>query len=374
MLQHKFLNKRKQLLFNLLTMTYQFLRKVIAMSNQLWDIWNINDTEFPKTGIPDEQLQFLLNYAVLAPSSHNTQPWLFKIKNEAIDLYADRTRILPVADPQGRELIISCGAALFNLRIALHHFGYKGKITTFPDPSNPDFLARIQLGCSIQQDAEEHLLFEAIQRRHSNREDYEDWDVPQSLLKWLQTDVEQEGAWLHIVKKDTARNAVAELVAQADHLLMANPNYRRELAAWIRPGNSTSHDGIPGYAQGVDEHFDFATPILALVLRSFDMGDSIAEHSRKLVEHSSVIAVLGTKGDTQAYWLAAGQALERLLLRGQAIGLSASFLNQPIQVPSLRLQLSQIINELGYPQILLRLGFGVEVKPTPRRPVDEVLF
>ncbi|NJM72869.1 MAG: nitroreductase [Scytonema sp. RU_4_4] len=344
------------------------------MSNKSWDIWNMRETKFPKTGTPNEQLQFLLNYAVLAPSSHNTQPWLFKIKDKAIDFYADRTRILPVADPQGRELIISCGTALFNLRIALHHFGYKGKITTFPDPSNPDFLARIQFGCPIQEDADEHLLFKAIQRRHTNRKDYEDWDVPQSLLKWLQTDAEQEGAWLYIVKQDTARNAVAELVTQGDHLLMADPNYRRELSAWIRPGNSTSHDGIPGYAQGIDEHFDFVTPILALVLRTFDMGDSIAERSRKLVEHSPVIAVLGTKGDTQADWLAAGQALERLLLRGQAVGLSASFLNQPIQVPSLRSQLSQILHEPGYPQILLRLGFGVEVKQTPRRAIDEVLF
>jgi hypothetical protein len=344
------------------------------MSKRTCNIWNINETEFPRTGAPREQLQFLLNYAVLAPSSHNTQPWLFKVGDETIELYADKTRILPIADPQGRELIISSGAALFNLRIALHYFGYKGQIKTFPDPTNPDLLARIKLGCSVQQDADTHLLFEAIQKRHTNREDYEDWNVPQSLLKWLQTDAELEGAWLHIVKKDTLRNKVAELVAQGDRLLMADSNYRRELATWIRSGNSKNHDGIPGYVQGINEHLDFATPLLALVLRTFDVGDSIAERSRKLVESSPVLAVLGTKYDTPAYWLAAGQALERLLLRGQAVGLSASFLNQPIQVPSLRSQLRQIINETGYPQILLRLGFGVEVKPTPRRAVEEVLY
>jgi hypothetical protein len=344
------------------------------MSHQLLDTWNIQETEFPKTGSTTEQLQFVLNYAVLAPSSHNTQPWLFKIRNEAIDLYADRSRSLPIADPQGRELIISCGTALFNLRIALRHFGYQGRLKTFPDPNNPDWLAHIQLGNSIQESADEHLLFQSIPKRHTNRQNYEDWDIPESFFQWLQSDVEQEGAWLSVVKGDIARQAVANLVVRGDHLQMANPNFRRELADWIHPSHHQSHDGIPGYAQGIDEHFDFATPIFALVLRTFDLGDSIAERSRKLIAQSPAIVMLGTNDDTPTDWLAAGQALERILLRGQTIGLSASFLNQPIQISSLRLELSKLPNELGYPQILLRLGFGKEVKPTPRRSIDEILF
>ncbi|MBW4666596.1 MAG: nitroreductase [Cyanomargarita calcarea GSE-NOS-MK-12-04C] len=344
------------------------------MSNQSLETWKIQEAEFPQTASVNEQLHFLLNYAVLAPSSHNTQPWLFKIQDEAINFYADRTRSLSIADPQGRELIISCGTALFNLRIALHHFGYKGKITTWTDPNNPDLLARIQLGDAIQESADEHLLFQAIPKRHTYRRDYQDWDVPESLLKWLQADVEQEGAWLDIVRGDIARQVVADLVVQGDHLQMADPNFRSELAAWIHKSDSKSHDGIPIYAQGIDEHLDFAAPLFAFVLRTFDMGDSIAERSQKLVTQSPVIAVLGTKDDNTSDWLAAGQALERVLLRGQVIGLSASFLNQPIQLPELRSQLRKLLKEPGYPQILLRLGFGMEVKPTPRRSVNEVVF
>lgn len=336
------------------------------------DIWNVQETDFPVTGSTHEKLRFLLKYAVLAPSSHNTQPWLFKVENDIIYLIADRTRILPIADPQGRELIISCGTALFTLRTALHHFGYSGRFISCSDSDKPDLLACIQLGIPKQESADENLLFEAMTKRHTNRKDYSDWDVPKSLLKWLQSDAEQEGAWLQIIKGDTARNAVADLIVQGDRLLMSNPSFRHELAQWIRPRSSKSYDGFPAYTQGINEHFDFATPIFAILLRRFNMGDLIAKHSRQLVEHSPVIAVLGTNRDTPSAWLAVGQALERILLRGQAVGLTASFLNQPIQVPELRVQLSQLLYEQGYPQILLRLGFGVDVKPTPRREVNEV--
>jgi hypothetical protein len=224
------------------------------------NIWNIRDSEFPTTGTPEEQLKFILNYAILAPSSHNTQPWLFRIDADAIYLYGDRTRNLPVADPQGRELIISCGTALFNLRIALHHFGYVGKIKTFPDSTNPDFLASIELGYPIQETTDEKLLFQAIKKRHTNRHDYQDWDVPEALLKWLQKDAIDEGATLLVVKGQIARSSVAEIVAQGDRLQMANSDFRDELATWIRPSTGKSHDGMPVYTHGIDEHLDFTAP------------------------------------------------------------------------------------------------------------------
>ncbi len=275
-------------------------------------------------------------------------------------------RGLFIADPKDRELIISCGTALFNLRIALHHFGYKGQIITFPDPSNVNLLACIQLGYPIPESTDDKLLFSAIPQRHTNRQNYQWWDAPQSLLRWLQSDAEQEGAWLHIVRKGTIRHQVSELIVQAEHLLMDNPNYRKELASWIHPATNNTHDGIPDYAQGINEHFDFATPLFALVLRTFDLGSSFAERSCKLVENSPAIVVLGTENDRNADWLAAGQALERILLRGQAVGLRSSFLNQPIQVPQLRSEVNKVLSQSGFPQIILRLGFCKEVKPTLR--------
>jgi hypothetical protein len=337
------------------------------------DIWNVQERDFPATGTPEEKLKFVLNYAILAPSSHNTQPWRFKIDSGVIYLYADRSRSLPVADPDGRELIISCGTALFNLRIALHHFGYAGKIQTFPESTNHDLLACVELGNLIRETTDENLLFQAIQKRHTNRHDYQDWDVPEILLKSLQKNAISEGATLQIVKGDIARADITKLIAQGDHLQMADPNFRNELATWVRPSTSKSHDGLPIFTHSIDEHFEFATPLFALVLRTLDMGHSVAERSRKLLECSPAIVILSTKFDRPADWLTVGQALERVLLRAQAVKLFASFLNQPIQVPELRNQLSKLLGDKSYPQIILRLGFGLEAKPTPRRAVDEVV-
>ena len=100
--------------------------------------------------LSNEKLRFLVGYAILAPSGHNTQPWLFGLSQEALCLYADRTRALPAVDPEDRELTISGGAALGTLRIALHHFGYAGQVERFPTPQDPDLLARICLGSELQ--------------------------------------------------------------------------------------------------------------------------------------------------------------------------------------------------------------------------------
>ena len=101
--------------------------------------------EFPAGGGPDEKLLFLLSLAVRAPSSHNTQPWLFRIQGHEVDLIADLNRSLPVVDPLNRELIISCGAALHHLRVAARYFGHSCRIEPFPQPEYPDLLARFSL-------------------------------------------------------------------------------------------------------------------------------------------------------------------------------------------------------------------------------------
>src|SRR5262245_57770681 len=169
------------------------------------DPWDINEHEFPSTGRTGEQLRFMLHYAVLAPSGHNTQPWLFKTDGDWIELHADRTRALPVVDPEDRELTISCGAALFHLRSAIRYFGFAPKIQTFPDPANPDFLARITLDARLPATDEEQLLFRAITRRRTNRMPFLAQAVPGAVLSALEAAAQREGAWFHVVDGDDSR-------------------------------------------------------------------------------------------------------------------------------------------------------------------------
>lgn len=333
------------------------------------DPWKVPEDAFPKSGESEEKVRFFLNYAVLAPSSHNTQPWLFRVRGGEVKLYADRTRGLPVVDPEDRALSISCGAALLYLRVAMRSFGYADEVKILPDADNPDLLARIHLGPEREATDEDVLLFGSMKMRHSNRGPYESSAVPEELLSALQEAAREEGAWLHLAVDEETKRAVAALIAEGDRIQLADKRFRRELASWVHPNRTKSRDGIPGYAFGFGDLMSLAGPF---VIRTFDTGRGQAAKDRELAEGSPVLAILGTKEDTPPEWLAAGQALAKVLLRARAEDVWASFLNQPIEVPELRPRLSELSGQKGFPQLLLRMGYGSSVRPTPRRPVDEV--
>jgi nitroreductase len=334
------------------------------------DTWQVTESGFPAAGTPSAKLQYLLKYAVLAPSGHNTQPWRFHIARNTLELYADRTRALPIVDPQARELHISCGAALFNLRMAIRHFGHAGVVAMQPDPDDPDLLARVGLGERSAPSTEEELLFQSIPNRHTNRMSFGEHKVAPETLEALVASAEQEDAWLWTAPEGETREALADLIVEADRDQLADSAFRHELAAWVHSNYGSREDGMPGSALGMPGLIAYAGPFM---VRTFDTGAMVAARDRQLVIHSPLLIVLGTEEDTPADWLKVGQALERVLLRATSEGVSASFLNSPIELPAARAKVREVLGVTGHPQLILRLGFGPEMPPTPRRRVDEVL-
>jgi hypothetical protein len=333
--------------------------------------WQISADNFPADGFTTDQLEFLLGYGILAPSSHNTQPWLFQLHTMHVDVYADRRRARRVVDPYDRELTISCGAALFNIRVAAEYFGHQCRVNLLPEAANPNLLAQVDLGLRCETTSEDILLFNAIQQRHTNRQPFRPDPPPEPLLAALAAAAQQEGAWLQIVTGEQARNRVAELVAGADRSQWADKHFREELAKWVRPKPEVARDGLLAEALGVKDWLSFAAPTL---IRTFNRGAAQAAKDAATARGSPVLAVLGTETETTRDWLLAGQALEAVLLRARAEDVWASFLNQPIEVPELRSQLAEVIGRGGFPQMLLRLGYGPRAKPTPRRSVRDALI
>lgn len=335
------------------------------------DPWAITDTGFPAAGTPAEKLEFLLGYAVLAPSSHNTQPWRFHVVGDTVELHADRTRALRVVDPRDRELLISCGASLFFLRTALRRFGHAGRVTLVPDRTDPDLLAVVELGDACEPSPQELRLFDAITTRRTHRGEFAHTPVDVALVDALVSAAAEEGAWLAPVDDRSRRAAVADLARQGDQVQFADPEFRGELARWIRPNATHEHDGMPGYAFGIP---DVVSPFAPAVVGALNLGTIWGGRSRQAVENAPVLAVLGTRRNGPQAWVAAGQALARVLLQAAAEGVSASFLNQPCEVPLLRLRLRDLLGSDGWPQLVLRLGYPhAAPRPTPRRPVHEVL-
>jgi len=181
-----------------------------------------------------------------------------------------------------------------------------------------------------------------------------------------------EGADIEFVRTPKERGHIAALIAEADRRQFDDPRFRRELAAWIHP--SRSNDGMPAASQGLHTLTDAATPIIAMAIRSFDLGNGVAAAHEQLAHGSPLLVVLSTPMDNNEGWLAAGLGLQRILLVAAKEGYYASYLNQPIEVPDLRVRLANELSIVGYPQLVLRVGRGFPVSHSPRRPMSDVLI
>jgi Nitroreductase family len=312
---------------------------------------------------PPEVIEELIRTATLAPSMHNTQPWRFRFEpaSQTIELYADSSRMLRHGDPHGRAVHIACGAALYNLRLAVAVAGREPVVRILPDPGKPLLLAVVRLAGAHRPLPAETELHAAIPARHTNREPFSNRPVPPGVLAEL-VEAAQEGAILHLPDHaETAR--LLYLVADAGRELAADPGYRAELARWA--GGQREHEGIPGSAVGPRDPSG-RTPV-----RDFTPG-SHQPARYAWFEEAPQLAVLSTAGGTPADWLRAGQALQRVLLTATIRGVAVSPLTQPLETAD-----SWLVRDRRSgsekPQMIVRLGYGLPVAATPRRPVSDVL-
>lgn len=325
---------------------------------------------FPANGSELERLRYLVRYAILAPSGHNTQPWRFTTDAAGLHLLADRFRALPVVDPHDRALTISCGGALEHLLIAARCLGQETSVVLFPT-EDPDHLATVRLTGPVPADEPEKAMFAAMLSRRTTRAPYESRALPGELLHACREQAAQCGATLATFTSEDRKVKFAELIAEGDRAQFADPRFRKELSEWVRSRHSPRHDGISGEALGMA---DFLTPVGALVVRAFDMGKFIGEGDRdKVLKASPVLAVLFTDGDGRSDWMKAGRALARVLLMLASSGATAAFLNQPIEVDTLRPRVRAEAGANGLPQLLLRFGYGRDVRASARRSVEEVI-
>jgi hypothetical protein len=333
--------------------------------------WEISENDFPVNGTTQEKMKYFVSYAILAPSGHNTQPWLFKLNEDSLDVIADRTRALPVIDPEDTELIISVGAALENLLVAMKYFGYEPIIKYYPDEGDNDLLARIMIGKKYEPSENDTKLFKAIPNRRTNRTQFAEQGIDGLILQKFEACVYDERVNLMIIKDEAKREDALKLIERGDRKQCEDKSFCRELAQWVHPNRKNSKDGIPGYAFGMNDLISYAGPFF---IGNLEWGDIQAARDRNMVKGSPVLAVLECKENNPIDWLFTGMSLSRLLLIAADEGISASYLNQPIEVPELNMQLRELLGLKGYPQLIIRMGYGKQVKPTPRRGVDEVIL
>ncbi len=312
--------------------------------------------------------------AAAAPSIHNTQPWLWRLGAGGLTLLADGSRRLAVTDPEGRQLLLSCGAALCNATLALRARGLVPRVTILPDGDDhrTDPLATITVAGQRPADDAERALADAIPHRRTDRRPFDDRPLPDGAVARLRAAAEARGAWLTALTDPDLRVQVNVLLSRADWIEQHDAAYRRELESWIR--GEAAPDGVPRgavLAAGGTRQSEFPLRELDLAART-----DPPPASEPGVERPGVL-LIGTDADTAAERLRAGEAMQRVLLTATSLGLAASPMSQAIDVEGLRDRFRAATGGLGQVQMILRVGHapvGADpLAPTPRRGVDEIL-
>ena len=326
----------------------------------------------PEAGIADT-VRWAVAHAVLAPSLMNSQPWRFRARVDehagtaTVELYLDRARVLPHLDPTSREAVLACGAALLNLRLALHGAGLGGRLQLCPDPLTPELLAVVDVHGPAREGSDDLELREAVPLRATCRTPFDLDPLDPTVMDHLVAEAAYEGALLATLDDEQAADARAA-AADARRRLADDPGAGEDLALWTRSNLDDTPDGLPGWAHGQGLFASLEEP---LRLRHGTSEVAAEEAARELHEPGQLV-VIGSPGDDRAAVLRAGSGVQRVLLSATARGLAARFLDEALRFPDTRAALGRAA-ELDHPQCLLHLGHAAPVPATRRRPVADVL-
>ncbi|HVQ50658.1 MAG TPA: NAD(P)H nitroreductase [Mycobacterium sp.] len=316
---------------------------------------------------PDvETIRSALMLAGRAPSVHNTQPWIWRVGKRTLHLYANGDLSLPHTDPDARDLMLSCGAALNHCVVAFAALGWQCKIQRLPNPADPDHLAAIELHRHQASEADVALAA-AIPRRRTDRRNYGGWPVPYGDIALMGARVARAGVMLRRVDGlDNLKRIVADAASQhrADH------DYLAELTTWS--GRYASTAGVPARSTPRPD------TTASIPSRAFAGAVLTQSPDADPTEDNAVVIALGTAEDDTMARLRAGEATSLVLLTATALGLASCPITEPLEVAETRLAVqSDVFGEEAYPQMLLRIGWApVNADPlpsTPRRDLSEVV-
>jgi len=344
--------------------------------------WQINERDFPCEGSSKEKLKFLLRYAILAPSSHNSQPWKFHIRDNEIDIFADKDRWLKVADADQRELYISVGCALENLIIAAEHFGYVHQEEYFPEGED-SLVALVKFTPQGKIEKPRNpALFEQIPKRYTNHNIYETRKIPEKEMSQLHARIYEEGFWIFSTNEgpyirfteEELRRQIDEFITRADAIQLTDKAYTKELGYWIGKGA-------------------FGTPwpmakIAQLALTYLDISKGQTKKDSEMLLSAPALVALTSATDDRKSQVMAGQIFERIALTATSLGMAIHPMSQILEVPEIKAELRELLEvpevkaevaklspeENVFPQQTFRLGYAEpEKEHTPRRALEEVL-
>ena len=311
---------------------------------------------------------FMVEQAVKAPSGHNTQPWLFKINEGSIEIHPNFEKSLPVVDPDNRELFISLGCAAENLCIAASLKGYTSRISVVDGGIVMVYLEKNKL-------TKYDTLFKQIAVRQTNRSVYSGKILSSETLAILKELLSETGITGYFYKNETDEfNLISTLVARGNTIQMQSKAFTDELKQWMRfnkKHQDKTNDGLSYAAFGAPNLPMFLVkPIMSGYLNDEKQNKGDA----KRMQSSSHFVLLTVQDNTAEQWVNLGRAMERFLLKSTGLGVAHAYLNQPIEVKELAVEMTKALHLSGYPAILLRVGYGDRLPYSKRKEVEDVVL
>jgi len=324
--------------------------------------------EVAQTMVDTDAIKGAMELAVRAPSLHNSQPWRWVADGGVLELFADPTRIGRSTDSTGREVLISCGAVLDHLRVAMAAAGWEASVERLPNPNNRDHLATLEFRPMEFVTDAHRARAQAIRHRRTDRLPFAappQWDAFEPVLRET---LAASVADLDVIPDDS-RPLLADASRLTADLRRYDSAYHAELQWWTT--HSDLSQGIPETALASEEEARRVD-----VARDFPTGGHAERRAQVGRDHSKIL-VLSTYDDSRENALGCGEALSTVLLECTMASLATCTLTHMIERHASREIVRRLTERIAEPQLLIRVGTIPSTDspplPTPRRPVSEIL-
>lgn len=339
------------------------------MSNDYYQYWTTTPQDYPRNLSLSERLKFILKYGLIAPNSHNTQPWKFAVGPNYIDIFPDLNRTLAYSDRAHRELYISLGCALANLLIAGTKFGLHPQVSLFPEDTLDPTAVRLTFSRKSSPPIPVDL-FPFLTTRRTNRGAFKSKPITDSTAKLLLDYNDEPEITVHLVTDRPAINQIADIMYEAATFAFTDRIFKQELSRWVRPNNTSRPDGMPLSGFGMP----FVISLFASQLIRHMPAPIQAKMDKAWVLSSSAMVIISGSVDDKQHWISAGKVYEYFALAAAKIGLATAPMAAIIEHPPSNRKVKDLLKTTDKLLFYARLGYPLSPYPhSPRRTVSDIL-
>lgn len=335
--------------------------------------WKINIEDFYNLKNEIARIRFIVNFAVLAPSSHNSQPWRFKLKDQSISIFIDKERSLLIGDSENKLLAISLGAVIKNIEIAANYYKYKTAINYSEKLNSSSPVATITFEKYDKPEHKDvkHLIF-SIPKRKSVRSPYKNKMPSDQFIKKLES-LSSANTRLCLIAESEIKNKIADIAIDSGIEMMRSGLFRNELSEFVKNNLTHSYIGMPAFGMNIPTIASFFVP---KIIRYFNMNRLNQKKDEDLLKkHTPILAVITTRNNSLKELLNVGQLYEYTALYAEQFGIYTAIWAAPILVENSNKKLKEVLNTSFFPQLLFRIGYTDKIPPhSPRLRSNRVIF